>query len=133
MDEPQGEDNSHGYSGDLTQPTEDILAALNNSNSSASALLASMPPPSAYEALFAKLQENPHNPDGWRRLVDLADKSGEISKVQQAYDELLKHYPNTVSTATLSSRRPVSGQSPSLVCSANRVYQPLPGQGRVLW
>lgn len=89
MDEPQNE----GYSGDLTQPTEEILAAL--SNNSASALFPSVPPPSEYDALWVKLQENPNDPEAWKRLVALADKSGEISKVQQAYDELLKHYPNT--------------------------------------
>ena len=51
---------------------------------------------SEYDALFARLKEKPHDPEGWRRLVDHAESSGEIDKIRAAYDALLKQYPNTV-------------------------------------
>lgn len=51
---------------------------------------------SEYDALFSRLKEKPHDPEGWRRLVDNAESSGEIDKIRAAYDALLKQYPNTV-------------------------------------
>ncbi|EAU82402.2 mRNA 3'-end-processing protein RNA14 [Coprinopsis cinerea okayama7 len=89
MDEPQNDE--HSFQGEATQPTEEIIAALNASNASEQ----SNPPQSEFDGLFSKLSENPYDPDGWRRLIDLANESGEITKIQQAYNELLKHYPNT--------------------------------------
>ncbi|TFK28593.1 mRNA 3'-end-processing protein RNA14 [Coprinopsis marcescibilis] len=98
MDDSQNGDSSQ-FAGDLTQPTEEILAAIHNSNGSIKdePQVSSVPPPSEFDALFARLTENPQNTEGWRRLVELANNSGEIATVQQAYDELLKHYPNTSS------------------------------------
>lgn len=58
--------------------------------------LASSAVMSEYDALFARLKEKPHDPEGWRRLVDHAESSGEIDKIRAAYDALLKQYPNTV-------------------------------------
>lgn len=56
----------------------------------------SMQPTSTFDALFAELRERPHNPDGWRRLVETAEQSGEAEKIRVAFDALLKQYPNTV-------------------------------------
>ena len=94
------------YPGDKTQPTAEILNVLNQLNSQSiqhnvkaeplDNVLPSAPPPTEYEALTAELKEKPHNPEGWRRLVELAEQSGEIDKVRSAYDALLLQYPNTV-------------------------------------
>lgn len=92
---------------DKTQPTADILNVLNQLNSSGNQLTVKtepldnvlppvVPPPSEYEALTAQLKEKPHNPEGWRRLVELAEQSGEIEKIRATYDALLVQYPNTV-------------------------------------
>ncbi|KAF6748569.1 hypothetical protein DFP72DRAFT_1034925 [Ephemerocybe angulata] len=98
MDEPaQNEDIA--LDGDQTQPTAEIIAAMNQNGSTNT--IKTEPdtdgPTSEFDALFARLSENPQDPEGWRRLIDLATGSGEIPKIQQAFDELLKHYPNTSS------------------------------------
>ncbi|KAF9530907.1 hypothetical protein CPB83DRAFT_919848 [Crepidotus variabilis] len=56
---------------------------------------ASMPPQSEYDLFTEQLKENPHQPEIWRRLVDIAESSGDISKISATYDALLKQYPNT--------------------------------------
>ncbi|KAJ2925795.1 hypothetical protein H1R20_g11295, partial [Candolleomyces eurysporus] len=94
MDETE---TAQDYAGDTTQPTGEILAALSQNNSNLSIKTEPDTPASEFDALFARLSEEPHNPDGWRRLISLATSSNEIPKIQQAYDELLKHYPNTSS------------------------------------
>ena len=102
MDEPAQNEDIH-LDGDQTQPTGEIIAALNQNGSSNSikteADLDS--PTSEFDALFSRLSENPHDPEGWKRLIELATNSGEIPKIQKAYDELLKHYPNTVSSTKI--------------------------------
>ncbi|KAJ7124554.1 hypothetical protein C8R44DRAFT_149431 [Mycena epipterygia] len=54
-----------------------------------------IPPPSDYDALMARLQESPHDPEGWKRLVDMAETSQDIPRIRQTYDALLKQYPHT--------------------------------------
>jgi cleavage stimulation factor subunit 3 len=51
---------------------------------------------SSFDALLADLKERPHNPDGWRQLVEMAEQSGEAEKIRTTFDILLKQYPNTV-------------------------------------
>jgi cleavage stimulation factor subunit 3 len=51
---------------------------------------------SSFDALFAELKEHPHNPDGWRRLVEIAESSGESERIRTIFDALLRQYPNTV-------------------------------------
>lgn len=51
---------------------------------------------SGFDALLADLKERPHNPDGWRQLVEMAEQSGEAEKIRTTFDILLKQYPNTV-------------------------------------
>ncbi|KIL59526.1 hypothetical protein M378DRAFT_1067821 [Amanita muscaria Koide BX008] len=55
------------------------------------------PPMSEFDALFARLKEKQHDPEGWRKLVELAEASAEIDKIRAAFDALLKQYPNTSS------------------------------------
>jgi cleavage stimulation factor subunit 3 len=52
---------------------------------------------SDFDVLFADLKEHPHNPDGWRRLVEMAESGGEAEKIRMIFDALLRQYPNTVS------------------------------------
>ncbi|KAJ7033322.1 Suf-domain-containing protein [Mycena alexandri] len=47
-----------------------------------------------------RLKENPHDPVRWKRAIDIAEWSGDICRIREAYDGLLKQYPNTVSAQT---------------------------------
>ncbi|KIO06747.1 hypothetical protein M404DRAFT_998863 [Pisolithus tinctorius Marx 270] len=105
------------YSGDKTQPTEDILNALNALNPKAileatqnghEPALAQddnagqdtdtpMDPPSEWHVLREKLREHPHDPEGWNHLVDIAENSGDLEQVKQTYEALFETYPNTSS------------------------------------
>ncbi|TFK35087.1 hypothetical protein BDQ12DRAFT_706778 [Crucibulum laeve] len=96
-EQPPGEDYSGDFSGDTTQPTDEIVNALNYNPIVKSELQAELPPPTEYEALTAQLADKPHDPETWKRLVDLAESSGDIEKIRRTYDALLKQYPNTSS------------------------------------
>lgn len=92
-------DFSAEYPGDSTQPSDEILRALNSLSPTKiepSQAQLERPPPTEYEALTTQLKEKPLNPEAWRRLVDLAEQSGDLSKIRETYDALLKQYPNTV-------------------------------------
>ncbi|KXN88352.1 mRNA 3'-end-processing protein RNA14 [Leucoagaricus sp. SymC.cos] len=52
---------------------------------------------STFDSLSGDLKEHSHNPDGWRRLVELAEHSGDSEKIRKTFDALLKQYPNTAS------------------------------------
>lgn len=83
---------------DQAQQSSEILNVLAAMNSPMRTdLPTSMPPPpSEYDRFNEQLKENPHNPEVWRRLVDVAENSGDIEKISATYDALLKQYPNTV-------------------------------------
>jgi cleavage stimulation factor subunit 3 len=51
---------------------------------------------SEWDSLRASLRENPHDTEGWNKLVRLAEDSGDLEKVKEAYESLLKMYPNSV-------------------------------------
>ena len=53
-------------------------------------------PVSEWDALRASLRENPHDTEGWNKLVRLVEDSGDLEKIKEAYESLLKMYPNTV-------------------------------------
>ena len=53
-------------------------------------------PQSEWGALRAQLRESPLNPDGWLKLVELAEDSGDLEKIKETYEALLQTYPNTV-------------------------------------
>jgi len=86
-------DGSH--SEDRTHPAADILNALSTLNSPIKTEVPQLPP-GEYDLLNAQLADNPHNPEAWRRLIDVAEASGDIEKISATYDALLKQYPNTV-------------------------------------
>lgn len=56
------------------------------------------PPPqlSEWQLLLDRLRDSPHDPEGWNRLVDLAENSGTLEEIKATYDALLEVYPNTV-------------------------------------
>lgn len=49
-----------------------------------------------FDTLLGQLKANGHQPSKWRRLIDLAQGSGETEKVKAAFEALLAQYPNTV-------------------------------------
>jgi cleavage stimulation factor subunit 3 len=53
-------------------------------------------PVSEWDVLRASLHENPHDTEGWNKLVRMAEDSGDLEKIKDAYESLLKMYPNTV-------------------------------------
>jgi cleavage stimulation factor subunit 3 len=119
--------NDAEYIGDKTQPTEEILNALNALNQTTAQNGHEQSPaqqgnvkqdtpsqeaPSEWHVLREKLREQPHDPDGWNKLVDLAEARGEIEQIKQTYEALLEVYPNTVCTFQPYTRQ-------SLTCSTN--------------
>ncbi|PBK72172.1 Suf-domain-containing protein [Armillaria solidipes] len=82
------------FAGDKTQPSEEIIAAL-NSPVKTEPSSQSLPPLSEFDSLRAQLTEKPHSPALWKRLVEIAEQSGETEKIKVAFDSLLKQYPNT--------------------------------------
>lgn len=53
-------------------------------------------PQSEWDVLRAQLRESPLNPDGWLKLVELTEDSGDLEKIKETYEALLQTYPNTV-------------------------------------
>lgn len=106
--------------GDQTQPTEEILNAL--AMNSPMKDEPQEPPPTEYEALNLQLAENPHNPDAWRRLVHVAEDSGDIDKISTTYEALLKQYPNNV--RVIPALPPQTGFDTFIGHRADPVHQP---------
>ncbi|KAH9045764.1 hypothetical protein EDB85DRAFT_1908267 [Lactarius pseudohatsudake] len=52
-------------------------------------------PVSEWDALRASLRENPHDTEGWNKVVRLVEDSGDLERIKEAYESLLKMYPNT--------------------------------------
>ncbi|KAF9460965.1 hypothetical protein BDZ94DRAFT_1238063 [Collybia nuda] len=94
MSETVDQEYPSDFTGDQTQPTAEILNALNNLKSEPPP---EIPTPTEYDALTAQAKEKPHNPEIWRRLIDVAENTGEIEKIRAAFDALLQQYPNTSS------------------------------------
>ncbi|KAI0771691.1 hypothetical protein BD413DRAFT_475587 [Trametes elegans] len=55
------------------------------------------PPQSEWDRLRAQLREKPVDADGWLKLADLAEDSGDIEKIKDTYEGMLETYPNTPS------------------------------------
>ncbi len=53
-------------------------------------------PVTEWDALGTSLRETPHDTEGWNKLVRLAEDSGDLEKIKEGYESLLKMYPNTV-------------------------------------
>jgi len=60
-------------------------------------------PASPFEALEIRLKDNPYDSSAWQDLVNLAEDSGDFARLTNAYEALLKVYPNLVSPAVLLS------------------------------
>jgi len=94
--------------GDATQPTAEILNALDQLNSDTipnsresintpkEEETHQQPHLSEWESLRNRLRDNPYDPEGWCKLVELAENSGEIEEIKETYESLLEIYPNTV-------------------------------------
>lgn len=120
---------------DKTQPTDEILNALrqlnpntfphvqNGSQSVQSPIKQepTPPPPSEWEQLREQLGKKPYDADGWLRLVDLAEDSGDLEKIKQTYEGLLESYPNTVRVpfVCVPSRRLTLVQSSAQIAYLN--------------
>jgi cleavage stimulation factor subunit 3 len=92
------------YSDDRTHPTAEILnnlSALNSSNNPESQQ--EVDPPSEYDLLTKHVADNPHDHEAWRRLVDVAEATGDTEKLSATYDALLKQFPNTVCLPTVDT------------------------------
>jgi hypothetical protein len=126
---------------DQTQPTAEILNVLeqlvptapNSQEQNPTAEGSTTPPPprSEWQILRDKLRENPYDPEGWNKLVELAENSGELEEIKETYESLLEVYPNTVchSPSTRDFYRLTRDPRtcpPSPVCCPNRVLEPLP-------
>ncbi|KAK7021702.1 hypothetical protein R3P38DRAFT_2371710, partial [Favolaschia claudopus] len=55
------------------------------------------PPFSDFDALKTRLKESPHDPETWKRFIDVAETGGDGAQIREAYEALLKQYPNTAS------------------------------------
>lgn len=131
-----------GYNNvDKTQPSEDILNALNALNPKAvmdatqnghepslvqdgASQETAQDPPSEWHVLRGKLCEHSQDPEGWNQLVDIAENGGDLEQIKQTYEAVLETYPNTVwppahfSTVNLTVL--------SQVIRPNRLSRPLP-------
>lgn len=98
---------------DKTQPAEEILNALHALNPKTISSVAQnghghdvvqqetlqdsqQEPPSEWHALREKLREHPQDPEGWNKLVDIAEDAGDLEQIKMTYEALLETYPNTV-------------------------------------
>lgn len=63
-------------------------------------------PKTPFELLRESLKTNPHQPEAWQRLVDMAEASGETAKIKEAYEGVLENYPNTVRVLSASRLHP---------------------------
>lgn len=123
--------------GDATQPTAEILNALDQLNSDTtpnsqeSIKLEQQPPKeeelqqphlSEWESLRNRLRDNPHDPEGWSKLVELAENSGEIEEIKETYESLFEIYPNTVCQLPASASCLISDTLFDIKSSAQIAY-----------
>lgn len=57
----------------------------------------SVPLTSDYDALMAWFKKLLYDLKSWKCLIDIVETSGDIPQIREAYDALLKQYPNTAS------------------------------------
>jgi hypothetical protein len=84
-------------------------------------------PVSEWDALRTSLRESPHDTEGWNKLVRLAEDSGDLEKIKEAYEYLLKMYPNTVRNLQSVVKHVLTRLRP-VVCS-NSLSQSFPRAG----
>lgn len=99
--------------GNKTEPTEEIEAAIKQIQEeqqqqqlNAQASHETLPddkPKTEFEQLLDSLKDDPHQPEKWQRVVDIAEESGDTDKIKAAYEGVLETYPNTVRILSASS------------------------------
>jgi hypothetical protein len=105
------------------QPQSQPASVLSKEEPQPATVVAPGEPVSEWDALRTSLRESPHDTEGWNKLVRLAEDSGDLEKIKEAYESLLKMYPNTVRNLqsvvnyVLTRSRPVVG--------SNSLSQPL--------
>ena len=82
-------------------------------------------PVSEWDALRTSLRESPHDTEGWNKLVRLAEDSGDLEKIKEAYESLLKMYPNTVRNLQSVVKHVILTRLRPVVCS-NSLSQSFP-------
>jgi hypothetical protein len=85
-------------------------------------------PVSEWDALRTSLRESPHDTEGWNKLVRLAEDSGDLEKIKEAYECLLKMYPNTVRNLQSVVKHVLLTRLRPVVCS-NSLSQSFPRAG----
>jgi hypothetical protein len=60
-------------------------------------------PRSEWQILRDQLRENPHDPEGWNKLVEIAENNLDPEQIKDTYESLLEIYPNTVCHPALPS------------------------------
>ncbi len=83
---------------------------------------------SDWDALRTSLRESPHDTEGWNKLVRLAEDSGDLENIKEAYESLLKMYPNTVRNLQSVVKNVLLTRLRPVVCS-NSISQPLSRPG----
>ena len=78
------------------QPQPPPLSVLPKEESQPTTAVVPGEPVSEWDALRTSLRESPHDTEGWNKLVRLAEDSGDLEEIKEAYECLLKMYPNTV-------------------------------------
>ncbi len=88
---------------DRTHPTADILNSISSLNSNPVTTESQERPqslqpqaPSEYDVLNKQIADNPHDHAAWRRLIDVAEATGDIDTISATYEAHLKQFPNTV-------------------------------------
>jgi cleavage stimulation factor subunit 3 len=114
---------------DKTLPASEITTVLEQLNSSTEASQTqSQDPPSEWDLLRTQLDEKPHDPDGWRRLVEIGESSGDLEPIKKTYEALLMTYPHTVCAITSSishlSSSPFSVQSSAQIAYISHFLNP---------
>jgi hypothetical protein len=85
-------------------------------------------PVSEWDALRTSLRESPHDTEGWNKLVRLAEDAGDLEKIKEAYECLLKMYPNTVRNLQSVVKHVILTRLRPVVCS-NSLSQSFPRAG----
>lgn len=82
--------------GNATEPAERIthLNALRSPNGASNT--GPQQPQSEWDSFLSSLRTKPIDPEGWNKLVRLAEESRDIMRIKEAYDGLLSVYPTSV-------------------------------------
>jgi hypothetical protein len=111
-----------------SQPQPPPVSVLSKEESQISTVVVPGEPVSEWDALQTSLRESPHDTEGWNKLVRLAEDSGDLEKIKEAYECLLKMYPNTVRNLQSVVKHVILTRLRPVVCS-NSLSQSFPRAG----